>query len=79
MHKRRAVIVCEQNTYVGTLEASPRHSTNITTYEILSDLRFNLDAKKAEFIIATNQFSGIDRSVWNFTNKNVLFGIQFKF
>ena len=42
-------------------------------------LEFDLDAKKAEFIIATNQFSGIDRSVWNFTNKNVLFGVQFKF
>ena len=41
-------------------------------------LEFDLDAKKTEFIIATNRFSGIDRSVRNSTNKKVLFGLLSK-
>ena len=42
-------------------------------------LEFELDAKQKEFISDINRFSGIDQSVMTFTNKNVLFGVQFKF
>ena len=42
-------------------------------------LEFDLDTKYNICISESNRFSGIDQSVWNFTNKNVLFRVQFKF
>ena len=41
-------------------------------------LEFELDAKRRRFISELNRFSGTDQSVRTFTNKNGLFGVQFK-
>ena len=51
----------------------------IDPWEHKNGIRIESDAKQIGFISESYRCSGIDQLVWNFTNKNVSFGVQFKF